>query len=130
MKPFDPPHDQVPRTNWQILGQLKLSLGASPDGTMKEWLMNALRDFTLSGDLVSRLLASIEEAAAHILSPDRTQVQLEYLEIVVLAPTGQTSKGHTWGFFRVERESTDPQLESVKGHCVEYYLYLDSKVGK
>ena len=127
---MDLPHDQVPRTNWQILGQLKLKPGSNPDGTLNAWLMKALNDFTLPGDLVSRLLASIEEVTARVLRPASTQVQFEYLEIVVLAPVGQTSKGHTWGFFRVERGSTDSQLERAKEHCVEYYLYLDTKTGK
>lgn len=91
--------------------------------------MNVLSDFSLPGDLVSRLMKSIEEATARVLSPDSTPVQLEYLEIVVLAPAGQTSRGHTWGFFRVERASADSQIEDAKGHCIEYYLYLDKKTG-
>ena len=130
MKHVDPPHDQVPRTNWQMLGQLKLRPGSNRDGTLKAWLVNALSDSTLPSDLVSRLLASMEEVTRRVPRPDNTQEQLAYLEIVVLAPTGQTSKGHTWGFFRVERGSTDTELENAKGHCVEYYLYLDSKTGK
>lgn len=87
--------------------------------------MNALSDFSLPGDLVSRLLASIEEATARVLSPNSIEGQFEYLEIVVLAPAGQASKGHTWGFFRLERASTDSPIEGAQGHCVEYYLYLD-----
>ena len=125
----DPPHHHLPRTNWQMLGELKLQAGSSPDGTIKAWLINILGDLSLPGDFISRLLTSIEEAV-HVLSPSTIEGQLEYLEIVVLAPAGQVSKGHTWGFFRVERTSTDSQIESTKGHCVEYYLYLDRKTWK
>ena len=92
--------------------------------------MNTLRDFSLPGDLVSRLLASMEEATARVLSSDSIETQFEYLEIAVLAPAGQTSKGHIWGFFRVERAATDPLNDRTKGHCVEYYLYLDKKTGQ
>ena len=87
--------------------------------------MNTLRDLSLPGDLVSRLLASMEEAMARVLSSDSIEIQFEYLEIVILAPAGQTSKGHIWGFFRVERAATDPLDERAKGHCIEYFLYLD-----
>ena len=90
--------------------------------------MNALRDSSLPEDLLNRLLASIEEVTARVLSPDSKQG--EHLEIMVLAPTGQASHGHTWGFFRVERGSTDSEIESARGHCVEYYLYLDKKTGE
>jgi hypothetical protein len=127
VKHVDPSHSDIPRTNWQILGQLKLGVGSNPDGTIKAWLMNVLGDFSLPGDLVNRLLASMEHATARVLSPDSIDGQFEYLELAVLALAGQASKGHTWGFFRVERTSTDSQSESAKGHRVEYYLYLDKK---
>ena len=127
MTQFEPPHNQLPRTNWQSLGQLKLLASSNPDGTIKTWLMDALADFSLPGDLISRLLASIEEATARVLSPDNVDGQFEFLEIVVLAPPKQVSKGHTWGFFRVERASTDSLSRSTKGHCIDYYLYLDQK---
>jgi hypothetical protein len=130
MNYIDPLHDHLPRTNWQRLGQLKLGAGSNPDGTVKAWLINALGDFGLPSDLLRRLLASMEEATARVLSPDSIEGQFAYLEIVVLAPVGQTSNGHTWGFFRVERASVDSQSESPKGQCVEYYLYLDRKTGK
>ena len=119
-------HD-LPRTNWQMLGELKLRAGLNPDGTIKAWLMNTLHDFSLPGDLVSRLLTSIEDVMARVLSPDDIEGQSKSLEIVVLAPAGQRSNGHIWGFFRLEKASTDSQIESAKGHCVEYYLYLDKK---
>jgi hypothetical protein len=127
---FEPPHNHLLRTNWQSLGQLRLRAGSNPDGTIKGWLMDALADFSLPGDLISRLLASIEEATARVLSPGSIEGQFEYLEIVVLAPPKQASKGHNWGFFRVERASTDSLSESAQGHCVEYYLYLDKKTGE
>jgi hypothetical protein len=124
---FEPPHNHLPRTNWQKLGQLKLVAGSNPDGTIKTWLVNTLHDFSLPGDLVSRLLASMEETTVRVLSSDSMETQFEYLEIAVLAQAGETSKGHIWGFFRVERAARDPLNERAKGHCVEYYLYLDKK---
>ena len=130
MTQFEPPHNHLPRTNWKNLGQLKLVAGSNPDGTIKTWLMNTLHDFSLPGDLVSRLLASIEEATGRVLSPNSMEGQFEYLEIAVVAQAGEISKGHIWGFFRVERAATDPLNDRAKGHCVEYYLYLDKKTGQ
>lgn len=130
MTQFEPPHKHLRRTNWLNLGQLKLVAGSNADGTIKTWLMNTLRDFSLPGDLVNRLLASMEEVTARVLSSDSMEAQFEHLEIAVLAQAGETSKGHIWGFFRVERAATDPLNERSKGHCVEYYLYLDKKKGQ
>jgi hypothetical protein len=110
-----------------MLGQMKLQAGSNSNGTTQTWLMNILVDFRLPSDFVSRLLASIEEARERVLSADSEEGQFEFLEIVVLAPAKRASKGHTWGFFRLEKTSTDSQSESTKGHCVEYYLYLDTK---
>jgi hypothetical protein len=129
VKHIDPSHPDIPRTNWQILGQLKLRAGSNSNGIIRGWLMKALTDFSLPDDLISRLLASIEDATARVLYPGRGAGQFQFLEIVMLVPSGQTPKGHTWGFFRVERASTDALNEKAEGHCVEYYLYLDKKTG-
>lgn len=92
--------------------------------------MDVVNEFSLPDDLVTRLLASIEDVTARVLTPSSIKMPLEYLEIVLLAPAGQRKKGNPWGFFRVERASTDSQLETEIGHCVEYYLYLDQKTGR
>lgn len=130
MTQFEPPHNHLPQTNWQSLGQLKLVAGSNPDGTIKAWLIDALSDVRLPEDMINRLLASIEEATARVVSPDIRERQFDFIEIVILINSLQTPKGHTWGFFRVERASTDPLNERAKGHCVEYYLYLDKKTGE
>lgn len=130
MTHFEPPYQHLPITNWQRLGQLKLGAGSNPNGTVKAWLTGALIDFRPSEGLVNRLLASIEEATARVLSPDLGERKFDFLEIVILVPPLQTPQGRTWGFFRVERASTDPLSERAKGYCVEYYLYLDKQMGQ
>jgi hypothetical protein len=125
-----PPHPNLPKTNWKMLGQLKLRAGSNSSGTIKEWLTNTLGDFRLPDNLMGRLLVSIEEAAEHFLSLDSIEGQPKYLEIAVLAPGTSAPEGHTWGFFRLEKTSIDPPTESSKGHCIEYYLYLDMKTEK
>lgn len=92
--------------------------------------MDIVGNFSLPGDFVDRIMVSIEEATERVLSPDSIEGQFEYLEIAVLAPVRQASKVHTWGFFRLEKTSTDTEMEGTKGYCVEYYLYLDKKNGK
>ena len=127
---IDPKHNPLPRTDWQSLGELQLRVGSNPNATINQWLTKILGPFSMPDDLVSKILRSIEDAAVRILSPDIAEGQFEYLDIVVLAPAGLAMQGQTWGFFRIERRSTDSEIESAKGHCVEYYLYLDRKSGK
>jgi len=124
---IDPSHNQLPRTDWQILGELQLRVGSNPNGIINQWLTKVLGPFSLPDDLVNKILRSMEDAAVRILSPDIAERKFEYLDIVVLAPAGLASKGQTWGFFRVERTSADTKIENANGHCVEYYLYLDRK---
>lgn len=126
----DPLHDPHPRTNWQILGELKLRADSNTNGTVKAWLNHLLSGFSLPDDLVSRLLKSMEDAAVRVLIPDGAEAQLEQLEIVVLVPAVLVSEGQTWGFFRVERTSTVSNVRNSQGHCIDYYLYLDRKPGE
>lgn len=65
-----------------------------------------------------------------VLFPDGTEAELEHLEIAVLAPEDLLVQGQTWGFFRVERTSTDSEADASQSHCIDYYLYLDSKPGE
>ena len=123
----DPIHSHLPRNDWQILGKLQLRDHSIVNVTIDHWLRSILAPFSLPDDLVGKIRTSIADAAVRILSPDTAERNFEYLEIVVLGPTGQPTKGHTWGFFRLERASTDALNESAKCHCVEYYLYLDKK---
>jgi hypothetical protein len=126
----DSSHNPVSRTDWRKLGELKLQAGSNPDGTIKTWLTHILSNFSLSDDLANRLLKSMEDAAVRVLIFDGAEVQLGYLEIVVLAPADLASQGQTWGFFRVERTSPDSNNENPKGHCIDYYLYLDRNSGE
>jgi hypothetical protein len=126
----DPIHSQLPRNDWQILGKLQLRDNSDANGTIDNWLTGILTTFSLPDDLVGKIRTSIEQAVVRILSPDTAERNFEYLEIVVLVPALQTLKGLPWGFFLVERASTDPLNERANGHCVEYYLYVDKKAGE
>jgi hypothetical protein len=126
----DPQHNHLPQTDWRKLGELKLRAGSNPDRSIKTWLTHILSDFSLPNDLVNKLLRSMEDAAVRVLVPDGVEAQLEHLEIVVLAPEDMISQGQTWGFFRVERTSTDSEADDSLGHSIDYYLYLDRKPGE
>jgi hypothetical protein len=126
----DPQHNQLPRNDWQILGKLQFPAHSNANGTIEHWLTSILASFHLPDDLVGKIRTSIEQAVVRFLSRDTAERNFEYLEIVVLVPSLQTLEGHPWGFFLVERASTDPQNERSNGHCVEYYLYLDKKAGE
>jgi hypothetical protein len=123
----DPQRNQLPRTDWRKLGELKLRAGSNPDGSVETWLTHILSDFSLPNDLVNKLLKSMQDAAMRVLVPDGGETQLEHLEVVVLAPTDLVPQGQIWGFFRVERTSTHPDIEDSQVHSIDYYLYLDKK---
>jgi hypothetical protein len=127
---LDPQRNQLPQTHWRKLGKLKLQAGANPDGAIKAWLIHILSDFGLPNDLVNRLLKSMEDAAVRVLIPDGGKAQPEHLEIAVLAPADLAPQGQIWGFFRVERTSTNPDIENSQVHSIDYYLYLDKKPGE
>jgi hypothetical protein len=124
---LDPQPNHLPQTDWRKLGELKLQTGSNPDGSINAWLTHILSDLSLPNDLVNKLLKSMEDAAVRVLS---AEALLEHLEIVVLAPADLASQGQTWGFFRVERISTDPNIEDSQGHSIDYYLYLDRNSGE
>jgi hypothetical protein len=126
----DPIHSHLPRNDWQILGKLQLRENSDANGIIDNWLTGILTTFSLSDDLIGKIRTSIELAVVRFLSPDTAERNFEYLEIVVLVPTLQTLRGHPWGFFLVERASTDLLNERANGHCVEYYLYVDKKAGE
>ena len=126
----DPSHNQVSRTHWRELGELKLQTGSNPDGSIKAWLTHILGDFSLPDDLFNKLLESMEDAVVRVLIFDSTEVQLGYLEMVVLAPADLAYQGQTWGFFRVERTSPNVNKENSQSLCIDYYLYLDRKPGE
>ena len=130
VKSTDPQHNHLPRNDWQILGKLQLLENSNANGTVDHWLTGILAPFSLPDDLVGKIRTSIEQAVVRILGPDTAERNFGYLEIVMLVPSLQTPKGHPWGFFLVERTSTDPLNERANGHCVEYYLYLDKKAGE
>ena len=126
----DPIYSHLPRNDWQILGKLQLRDHSIVNGTIDHWLRSILAPLSLPDDLVGKIRTSIEQAVVRILSPDTAERNFEYVEIVVLIPALQTRKELSWGFFLVERASTDPLNESARGHCVEYYLYLDKQTGE
>lgn len=126
---IDPLYNNHPRTSWQILGELQLRVGSGFNGTIDQWLMIILNPLNLPDDFVGKIQKSIEQAAAGVLHPDTAGAKLEYLEVVVLAPTEQISQGKIWGFFRIERTSTDTRNENANGHRVDYYIYRDRSSG-
>ena len=118
-------HNHLPQTDWQTLGKVQLPVSSGLKGALDQWLTQILSPFDLPENFVSKILNSMQEAAVRILSPDTMDERFEHLDIVVLAPTGMSFQGKTWGFFRVERTPIDSKNENANRHLIEYYLYLD-----
>lgn len=113
--------NDLPRTDWQILGELELTVGNASDHTMNKWLKVVLGLLELHADFVNKVLRSAQDSTAHILQV-ASESRYEHIHLLVFVKFGQNSKGQTWGFFRVEKLKDTPTAISPD-HAVEFYLY-------
>ena len=121
----DSPHTQNhPASNWQILGELELSVGASADDTLTMWLKETLNSLNLGEDFPHRILESTQKTVARVLQAD-VKVKLEHVHLRVLAPSNHTSQQQTWGFFSVERLNDTEEGNVANEHTLEIYLYVE-----
>ena len=103
----------LPETNWQLLGEFKLSLGTDADGLILAWLVVILEPLSLQPEFLHRILKAAQEVTARLL---RSDLKLEHIHLIILVPDTKPERGQNWGFFRVEKvEGPD--------HAVEFYLY-------
>ena len=126
VKHSDPSPNNLPATDWQFLGELKLSIGSNVDGTINAWLTKSLSPLNLHADFLGKILKSVEEAAEHAMKSEVAEATFEYLYILIFAPGGHP-KGQTWGFFRVERTDTTTKTKNPNRYVIEYYLYQDGR---
>ena len=124
MKKTDLPYKNNPDTEWQLLGELKLSVAADPNSTVSSWLTETLIQLDLHIDLFNKVIYSAQEAVANIIQTN-TLLALEHLHLQAFAPVRRTTKGKSWGFFRIERFE---KLQIDKGspdHTIDFYLYQE-----
>jgi hypothetical protein len=117
---------QLSETGWQLLGELQLPVGSSNDDTIHSWLTEILPPLQLQMNLLNKILQSAKETAARVMHFD-TATKFEHVHVLVFAPDNYTSKGQTWGFFRIEKLEFSKSFQDLPDHVVEFYLYLEGE---
>ena len=108
----------LPGSKWDLLGELELPLSAGQNHTIHEWLNPVLDPLKLHEDLVHKVETSLRDAALRAFQ-SLTDQKMAHVHLRIHVPSERTSKGHNWGFFRIEKVEQEE-------HAVELYLYLEA----
>jgi hypothetical protein len=111
--------------NWELLGVLELSLNADQNETIHVWLNQILEPLHLHGDIVSKVESSLQEAARRALDA-YTGNERKHIHLRIHVPLERTSKGTTWGFFRVEKIDEESGDGQIPAHSSELFLYIEA----
>ena len=111
-------------SSWQMLGELILSVGSKPDELIALWLKELLAPLDLHENFVTRVLQSAQNYAGRALGPD-ADAHFSHIHLSIFGPDEWTSKGQTWGFFRIEKIDRAGENLAHPDHTVEFYLYRE-----
>src|SRR5512141_258783 len=89
-------------SNWDLLGELELFLNTDQKEVIHGWLSQTLEPLKLHEDLIRRVETSLLEATRRAQDA-HTGKKMQHLHLRIHMPMERTSKGKTWGFFRVEK---------------------------
>lgn len=113
-------------TDWQILGQLELPVASQSDDAIRIWLKETLNPLNLHADFLNKILKSAQDSAARTMQIE-SGMGFEHIHLLVFVPSDRTSKGLTWGFFRIEKIENTKADESPPDHAIEFYLYVEGE---
>jgi len=112
--------------SWQMLGELILSAGSKPDELIALWLKELLAPLALHENFLTRVLQSAQKYAGRALRADvAADAQFNHIHLSLFGPNERTSKGQSWGFFRIEKIDSANQNRPHPDHTVEFYLYRE-----
>jgi len=111
-------------TDWQLLGELTLRLGANIEEPLQAWLSEVLGPLKLNSLLLNRIMSAAKHAAGRALRSGRVE-EFDHLHLLVHVPRQATSRGQTWGFFQIEKLGDSDETRRSGDHAVEFYLYLE-----
>jgi hypothetical protein len=120
-----PSHTASHNSKWELLGELELPLNGGQSDVIHDWLGQILEPLKLHEEIAHRVETSLQEAATRALDTYAGNETM-HIHLRIHVPLERTSKGTTWGFFRVEKieeESTDGQIPA---HSSELFLYLEA----
>jgi hypothetical protein len=111
-------------SNWQVLGECKLSLDASMDAGLQAWLKENLGSLSLNTDFLDRILRSAQHSATRAFQAG-VETKFEHIHLRVFTPEGSISNEKTWGFFLIEKVGTPVANTNRVDHSIEFYLYRE-----
>lgn len=105
--------------DWQILGELELTIGLASDGTVHKWFPLILRLLPLHADFTNKVLRSAQETVSRFIEA-KSAVNCEHIHLILLAPEDLEWSNQNWGFFRIEKIGSN---EATLDHTIEFFLY-------
>jgi len=111
-------------SNWQVLGECKLSLHTSMNAGIQAWLKESLGSLSLNIDFLDRVLKSAQDSATRAFQAG-VQMKFEHIHLRVFTPESTISNEKTWGFFRIEKVGTSTANTNRVDHSIEFYLYRE-----
>ena len=126
MKDNDSPPEKTLGTDWQILGELKLSIDAGAHSDISIWMAKTLSPLNLHEDFINKILKSARDVVTHAMQTESGKVP-EHLHLSIFVSQDHGSSGRPWGFFRVEKLKGVNTADNDLDHAIEFYLYLEGQ---
>ena len=87
--------------------------------------METLTPLGLDADFMRKVLKSAQDSATRASQEGTRIPEFEHIHLLALASKDYSSKGSTWGFFRIEKMESLPDDREPKGHSIEFYFYRE-----
>lgn len=116
----------LPRTGWQVLGELELTVGSNVEEHIRAWLMELLIPLDLHENFLNKLFASAQEYSLRALHSTMGSGH-GHVHLAILVQQEYAPFGNTWGFFRIEKIDSSEENLSHPDHVVEFYLYREGQ---
>jgi hypothetical protein len=126
MKQTDLPHTNTPDAEWQLLGELDISVGSATDFTIDSRLTELLIPLDLSTDFKYRVMESVQDSVMRILQSNAVSTT-GHIHLFIFAPYARILERKTWGFFHIERIENQTEVADTRDHAIDFYLYVEGQ---
>lgn len=113
--------NKFPDHDWQILGEIELTIGVASNHTINKWLAVILSLLELHTDFAAKVLRSARIAVSRALQFENIACS-EHIHLIILVPEDFKLNNQNWGFFRIEKIGND---EAMLDHTIELYIYQE-----
>lgn len=111
---------------WKLLGELELTFSAHAEDIVSTRLEEILEPLDLPADFRTRIFNSAQEAIARFIQSNSAILEVGHIHLLILITPDHSSKGKTWGFFRIEKMDGTGKDHNPRDHSIEFYLYIES----